>query len=78
MAKKEKYINKAKEKYINERANVEELKIILSQTNNLDFSKSPFPEENGRTPGKNTLNWFLNKKSKGELILEGILKISGK
>lgn len=74
--KKEKYINEAKEKYINERANVEELKIILSQINNLDFSKSPFPEENGRTPGKNTLNWFLNKKSNGELVLETILKIA--
>lgn len=74
--KKEKYINEAKEKYINERLNIKELKAILSQTNNLDFSKSPFPEENGRTPGKNTLNWFLNKKSNGELVLETILKIA--
>ena len=74
--KKEKYINEAKEKYINERLNIKELKTILSQTNNLDFSKSPFPEENGRTPGKNTLNWFLNKKSNGELVLETILKIA--
>ena len=73
---KEKYINEAKQKYINERQNIQELKAILSQKNNLDFSKSPFPEETGRTPGKNTLNWFLNKKSKGELVLETILKIS--
>ncbi|WP_314392917.1 TIGR03986 family CRISPR-associated RAMP protein [Leptotrichia shahii] len=76
-SKKEEYISKAKEKYVDEnRKNIQELKAILSQKNNLDFSKSPFPEENGRTPGKNTLNWFLNKKSKGELVLEEILKIS--
>ena len=74
---KEKYISKAKEKYIDEtRMNIKELKIILSEINNLDFSKSPFPEETGRTPGKNTLNWFMNKKANGELTLETISEIA--
>lgn len=71
--KKEKseYIQKAKEKYINEnRKNIKELKAILSKTNDLDFSHSPFPEEQkynkktGLYSGeKNTLNWFINNKS---------------
>lgn len=73
---KQKCIKKAKEMYIDEkRKNIKELKIILSKENFLDFSKSPFPEEEGNTPGKNTLNWFMNKKKKGEVILKTILEI---
>ena len=41
----------------------EDLMIIMNLQNKLDFSVSPFPEEFGRTPGKSTLNWFLNKKT---------------
>lgn len=61
--KKEEYIEKAKEKYINEnRKNIKELKAILSKTNDLDFSKSPFPEEENKKGEVNTLNWFTNNK----------------
>ena len=65
-----KYIKIAKDKYIIEtKQYIKELKTILSKTNDLDFSKSPFPEEqkyNPRTSSysgeKNTLNWFTNNK----------------
>ena len=69
-SKKEEYINKARaKKYFDEnRTNIKELKTILSETNDLDFSESPFPEEgkkdkNGNEKGeRNRLNWFVNNK----------------
>lgn len=72
--KKEECLKKAKEKYINDRKNIKELKAILSKTNDLDFSKTPFPEDFGSTPGKNTVNWFMNnKKGDRKIILLSIL-----
>ena len=60
--------------------NIKELKAILSKDNDLNFTKSPFPEErkkdkNGIEIGeKNTLNWFINnKKGNRKIILKGIL-----
>ena len=72
---KNKYIESAKKfGYIDEsKNNIKELKIILKKTNKLDFSKSPFPEEEDKN-GWNTLAWF-NKRKKEKLILEEILKI---
>lgn len=75
--KKEKseYIQKAKEKYINEnRKNIKELKEILSKTNDLDFSKSPFPEDSNKKGEISTLNWFVNnKKGDRKIVLLSIL-----
>ena len=62
---KEKYLKIAKEKYkldTTERKEIKELKAILKSTNNLDFKKSSYPEEEGRLPGVNTVNWFMNHK----------------
>lgn len=62
---KEKYLKIAKEKYkldTTERKEIKELKAILKSTNNLDFKKSSYPEEEGRLPGTNTVNWFMNHK----------------
>lgn len=62
---KEKYLKIAKDKYkfdTDERKEIKELKIILKSTNNLDFKKSSYPEETGRLPGANTVNWFMNHK----------------
>ena len=75
------YVKVAREKYIDEkRNNIKELKAILSKDNDLNFTKSPFPEErkkdkNGIEIGeKNTLNWFINnKKGNRKIILKGIL-----
>lgn len=81
-SKKEDYINKAKEKkYFDEnRTNIKELKTILSETNDLDFSESPFPEEgkkdkNGNEKGeRNSLNWFVNnKRGDRKIVLLSIL-----
>lgn len=81
-SKKEDYINKAKEKrYFDEnRKNIKELKAILSKTNDLDFSESPFPEEgkkdkNGNEKGeRNSLNWFVNnKRGDRKIVLLSIL-----
>ena len=81
-SKKEDYINKAKEKrYFDEnRKNIKELKTILSETNDLDFSESPFPEEgkkdkNGNEKGeRNSLNWFVNnKRGDRKIVLLSIL-----
>ena len=81
-SKKEDYINKAKEKrYFDEnRKNIKELKAILSETNDLDFSESPFPEEgkkdkNGNEKGeRNSLNWFVNnKRGDRKIVLLSIL-----
>ena len=62
---KEKYLKIAKDKYkldTTERKEIKELKAILKSTNNLDFKKSSYPEETGRLPGANTVNWFMNHK----------------
>ena len=62
---KEKYLKIAKDKYkldTTERKEIKELKVILKSTNNLDFKKSSYPEETGRLPGANTVNWFMNHK----------------
>lgn len=62
---KEKYLKIAKDKYkldTTERKEIKELKAILKSTNNLDFKKSSYPEEEGRLPGANTVNWFMNHK----------------
>ena len=62
---KEKYLKIAKEKYkldTTERKEIKELKAILKSTNNLDFKKSSYPEEEGKLPGVNTVNWFMNHK----------------
>lgn len=62
---KEKYLKIAKDKYkldTDERKEIKELKAILKSTNNLDFKKSSYPEETGRLPGANTVNWFMNHK----------------
>ena len=62
---KEKYLKIAKDKYkldTIERKEIKELKAILKSTNNLDFKKSSYPEEEGRLPGANTVNWFMNHK----------------
>ncbi len=75
-SKKEDYINKAKEKrYFDEnRKNIKELKAILSKTNDLDFSESPFPEDTNKKGEKNTLNWFVNnKRGDRKIVLLSIL-----
>ena len=75
-SKKEDYINKAKEKrYFDEnRKNIKELKAILSKTNDLDFSESPFPENTNKKGEKNTLNWFVNnKRGDRKIVLLSIL-----
>ena len=62
---KEKYLKIAKDKYkldTTERKEIKELKAILKSTNNLDFKKSSYPEEEGKLPGANTVNWFMNHK----------------
>lgn len=64
---KEKYLKIAKAKYLDEkRKEIRELKAILNIVNDLDFSKSPFPEERKvDSKGKitiNTLNWFSKNK----------------
>ena len=71
---KSKYIKIAKDKYIIEtKKYIKELKAILSKTNDLDFSESPFPEDEKRGE-KNTLNWFTNnKKGNKKIQLLGIL-----
>ena len=74
--KKEDYINKAKEKrYFDEkRKNIKELKAILSETNDLDFSESPFPEATNKKGETNSLNWFVNnKKGDRKIVLLSIL-----
>lgn len=73
---KEHYINKAKEKrYFDEkRKNIKELKAILSKTNDLDFSESPFPEDINKKGETNSLNWFVNnKKGDRKIVLLCIL-----
>ena len=75
-SKKEDYINKAKEKrYFDEnRKNIKELKAILSETNDLDFSESPFPEDINKKGETNSLNWFVNnKKGDRKIVLLSIL-----
>lgn len=75
-SKKEDYINKAKEKrYFDEnRKNIKELKAILSKTNDLDFSESPFPEDINKKGETNSLNWFVNnKKGDRKIVLLSIL-----
>ena len=75
-SKKENYINKAKEKrYFDEnRTNIKELKTILSETNDLDFSESPFPEDINKKGETNSLNWFVNnKKGDRKIVLLSIL-----
>lgn len=75
-SKKEDYINKAKEKkYFDEnRTNIKELKTILSETNDLDFSESPFPEDINKKGETNSLNWFVNnKKGDRKIVLLSIL-----
>lgn len=75
-SKKEDYINKAKEKrYFDEnRKNIKELKTILSKTNDLDFSESPFPEDINKKGETNSLNWFVNnKKGDRKIVLLSIL-----
>lgn len=39
-----------------------DLKIIMSEKNNLDFSKSPFPEE-GEGTKRDSLKWFIKNKN---------------
>ena len=70
-SKKEDYINKAKEKkYFDEnRTNIKELKTILSETNDLDFSESPFPEDINKKGETNSLNWFVNNKKRDRKIV---------
>ena len=75
-SKKEDYINKAKEKrYFDEkRKNIKELKAILSKTNDLDFSESPFPEDINKKGETNSLNWFVNnKRGDRKIVLLSIL-----
>ena len=74
--KKEEYINKARaKKYFDEnRTNIKELKKILSEINDLDFSESPFPEDTNKKGEKNTLNWFVNnKRGDRKIVLLSIL-----
>ena len=74
--KKEEYINKARaKKYFDEnRTNIKELKKILSEINDLDFSESPFPEDINKKGEINTLNWFVNnKKGNRKIVLLSIL-----
>ena len=70
------YVKSAMEKgYIDEkRTNIKELKTILNKNNNLDFTKSPFPESKDKN-GFNTLAWFNERKNK-KLILDTILNIA--
>lgn len=80
-SKKEDYINKAKEKrYFDEnRKNIKELKAILSKTNDLDFSESPFPEDINKKGETNSLNWFVNnKKGDRKIVLLSILDKNSK
>ena len=75
-SKKEEYINKARaKKYFDEnRTNIKELKKILSEINDLDFSESPFPEDINKKGEINTLNWFVNnKKGNRKIVLLSIL-----
>lgn len=43
-----------------------ELSRILSKDNNLDFKNCAYPEDNGKLSGRNSVNWFMNKKNKGK------------
>lgn len=53
IGEKEKYLKIAKDKYLDEnRKEIRELKAILNIVNDLDFSKSPFPD----------IKWFNNNK----------------
>lgn len=62
---KQKFLSIVREKYLNsDRKEIRELKIILKNTNNLDFSKSPFPEDENKKGEVNSLNWFMNMKRK--------------
>lgn len=62
-ADKDKYLETAKKKYIlDSRTEIKELKYILSTENDLDFSESPYPEEEKKGK-KNTLIWFGNHKN---------------
>ena len=63
----ENFIKIAKDEYeldTDRRKEIKELKYILDRNNILNFSndKSPFPEDSGKVPGINTLNWFMNNK----------------
>jgi len=63
----ENFIKIAKDEYeldTDRREEIKELKYILDRNNILNFSndKSPFPEDSGKVPGINTLNWFMNNK----------------
>lgn len=60
-----------KEYILDSKKEIQELKAILSEKNNLDFSKSPFPESHifdkktgdiNKKRGYNTLNWFMENK----------------
>ena len=54
--------------------NIKELKAILSETNDLDFSESPFPEATNKKGETNSLNWFVNnKKGDRKIVLLSIL-----
>lgn len=67
---KQKFIDSFKNKFnLENKDQWKDLKIIMNQSNKLDFSKSPFPEDqklNKKTNTKfgeiNSLNWFANNK----------------
>lgn len=69
---KQKFVDSFKNKFnLENKDQWKDLKIIMNQNNKLDFSKSPFPEEqkfNKKTKTSsgdfNTLNWFSNDKTR--------------
>lgn len=67
-ANKKDFIKAFKDKFSYDSSKVkDDLVIIMGSNNNLDFSKSPFPESeipNKPQRGLNTLNWFMNMKRK--------------
>lgn len=60
---KQKFIDNFKNKFnLENKDQWKDLKVILNQTNKLDFSKSPFPESEDKKGQLNTLNWFTKMK----------------
>lgn len=60
---KKKFIDSFKNKFnLENKDQWKDLKIIMNQSNKLDFSKSPFPESEDKKGQFNTLNWFSKMK----------------
>lgn len=70
---KNQYIKAFKETYsYNNSIQEKDLKLIMSSSNKLDFSISPFPEMEDKRGEKNTLEWFKVKKRNKSFKLPNI------